>query len=194
MDKKTDNSNLESKLNLRRHLLKNHEGPMRVFDCCQGGGVIWKTLRKEFPVDRYWGTDLKPKRGRILIDSARVLEQPGWTDTVIDVDTYGEPWKHWLSILKNMGPAVTVFLTIGSTGAGGGVNMSNLQRQQIGLGSLSVPKSLFGKVMESATQIMLGQIHNFGIEAAEAAEAAEGSHARYIGVRLARIAEKASEK
>jgi len=54
---KTDNGHLIAKLDLRRHFLrKYHAGdPANLLDCCQGSGVIWSHLRREFPVASYWG-------------------------------------------------------------------------------------------------------------------------------------------
>jgi hypothetical protein len=121
-----DNDNAKSKLDLRRHFLSTYhaDGSARVFDCCQGSALIWSKLRKEFPIASYWGVDLKAKSGRLKIDSSRVLEQPGWKENVIDVDTYGSPWEHWTAILQNMGESATVFLTIGTMSKG----MQNFDR------------------------------------------------------------------
>src|ERR1700756_3921286 len=103
MGKKTDNFNLEAKLELRRYFLRGYhqQDPPNVFDACQGDGVIWATLRGEFKVGFYLPVDLKPKKGTPRVDSVRVLDQEGWTFDVIDVDTYGVPWKHWFAILKH---------------------------------------------------------------------------------------------
>ncbi len=79
MSAKTDNSNLASKLALRRYFLDKYhaDGPANVMDCCQGDGVIWRELRKQVSVASYWGIDKKAKKGRIKLDSVRVLGQPG---------------------------------------------------------------------------------------------------------------------
>lgn len=57
MTRKTDNSNLGAKLDLRRYFLRKYHGeePAHVLDCCQGDGVIWARLRQEFPLASYWG-------------------------------------------------------------------------------------------------------------------------------------------
>lgn len=114
-EKKIDNSNLTAKLELRRHFLRKYHAdePPHVLDCCQGDGVIWKRLREEFPVTSYWGVDVKLKKGRVKLDSVRILAQPGWPQNVIDIDTYGSPWKHWAAMLLNVERPMTVFLTIG---------------------------------------------------------------------------------
>src|SRR5690606_34501325 len=108
--------NLPAKLELRRYFLRKYHSdkPPAVLDCCQGSGVIWTELRKEFEVASYWGVDLKPKKGRLKIDSVKILAQPGWTQDVVDVDAYASPWKHWEAILANGHFPLTVFLTRGS--------------------------------------------------------------------------------
>jgi ubiquinone/menaquinone biosynthesis C-methylase UbiE len=61
---KTDNHSPRVKLDLRRYFLKRYHAagePIRVMDCCQGSGVLWGQLRKEFDVAGYWGLDIKPK-------------------------------------------------------------------------------------------------------------------------------------
>jgi hypothetical protein len=91
--KKTDNHNPKAKLLLRRHFLDKYhaDGNADVLDCCQAGGLLWKEIRKTHQIARYWGVDLKPKKGRLKIDSVRILQQSGWPQNVIDIDTYGEP-------------------------------------------------------------------------------------------------------
>ncbi len=118
---KIDNSNLADKLGLRRYFLdRYHKGrEIKVFDACQGRQVLWGILRKEYSC-RYWGVDTKKKKGRLKVNSERVLAEAGWDFDVIDVDTYGQPWRHWESIIKNGSRDVTVFLTIGMVAVGGG--------------------------------------------------------------------------
>jgi hypothetical protein len=113
--KKTDNHNLSAKLAIRRWLLNRyHIGrPPDVLDCCQGSGVIWTALRREYEVESYLGLDVKRKAGRLACDSARYLEAAGWSHDLIDVDTYGSPWRHWYAVLRNGGGEISLALTIG---------------------------------------------------------------------------------
>lgn len=150
-----------------------------MFDCCQGQGTIWRELRVDSPVRSYWGVDQKPKKGRIKIDSVRVLDQPGWDFDVIDVDTYGSPWDHWLAILKHLSKPVTVFLTIGMVRIGGGGGLSACQREVLGLADLDIPQSISGKLHDLSAKALLarGQV-------AECLEAFPSHNARYLGVRL----------
>ncbi len=110
-----DNSALEAKLDLRRRFLDKYHAqfPINVLDCCRGDGVIWSRLREEYPVTSYWGVDYKKKPGYLVVDSRRLLKTPGWPQNVIDIDTYGSPWEHWLALIKNVSKPTTVFLTIG---------------------------------------------------------------------------------
>ena len=182
---KTDNHNPKVKLDLRRYFLKKYhtEKPPRVFDCCQGGGVMWTTLQKEFAIENYWGVDLKPKKGRLKIDSVRILQQ-GISENVIDVDTYGEPWKHWCALLPNLTQPTTVFLTIATIKMGGGGNISNELKQAVGLDKLpSIPQTFCGRLANYGVNIMLSKAAQWAT-IAEAVEAVSAGNARYIGVRL----------
>lgn len=185
MTGKTDNHNPKVKLDLRRFFLrKYHDAPPIVFDCCQGSAVMWTQLQKEFAVSRYWGVDLKPKKGRLKIDSVKVLEQPGWDFDVIDVDTYGEPWKHWLALLPNLAKPATVFLTIATIRMGGGGNISREARKLLGIDGLSsLPQSFCGKLSTLAGDLALA-CGSKSATIVEAVEAVSTGNARYIGVRL----------
>lgn len=182
---KTDNHNPKVKLDLRRYFLNKYhaDNPPRVFDCCQGGGVMWGTLQKEFSIANYWGVDLKPKKGRLKIDSVRILEQ-GISENVIDVDTYGEPWKHWLAMLPYIKKPMTVFLTIATIKIGGGGNITNEAKKELGLDRLTrLPQSFYGKLTRHVPGIMLARALDFA-KITEAAEAVSAGNARYIGVHL----------
>lgn len=189
--RKTDNHDPRAKLNLRRHFLERYhpQGTARVLDCCMGSGFIWRALRSEWRVAEYVGLDVKPKKGRLKIDSARYLEAGGWSHDVIDVDTYGSPWRHWLSVLRFAPDVCTVFLTIGLVRMGGGGNMQQAERQAIGIPH-STPAGIIGALHGYAQRVCLGAaLRDFDI--IEAVEAESHGNARYIGVRLAR---KKSEK
>lgn len=185
MATKTDNKSPSAKLELRRHFMRKFHGdaasPARVFDCCQATGFIWKTLRKEFSVASYWGVDLKEQKGRLKIDSVRILEQPGLTATVIDVDTYGSPWKHWAALLPNVKQPTTVFLTIGQVSMG----TDALILEILGLGEMPVPLGIACKLHNMALAHFLGASSQFGLQIVECLEATGGrSNARYIGLHI----------
>lgn len=186
---KTDNANLAAKVALRRHFLERYhvDRPPLVFDCCQGSGMIWRRIRRRFPCE-YWGVDVKPKKGRLLIDSVRVLDQPGWTFDVIDVDTYGAPWKHWAAILRHMTKSATVFLTIGDIHIS---NIDNYAVESLGMTfkRLKPPSSLASKMRHLAISHCLGRAADHDVNIIEAMEVESGSsygQTRYIGLRLER--------
>jgi hypothetical protein len=188
MAKKTDNYNLYAKLELRRLLLRRFHatGPIDVLDCCQGNGVIWGQLRQEFPVTGYLGLDQKRQKGRLAVDSARALDQPGWPQNVIDIDTYGAPWKHYQAVLKHLHGSTTVFLTIGQWQMG----TDRLILQSLGLTGLHVPPGIQVKLHDLALGYCLTMGGVYGSILTAAFESVSDGHARYIGVRLERSQDK----
>ena len=190
MATKTDNHNLGAKLALRRHFLRRYhaDGGAQVFDCCQATGKIWNELRREFVCASYWGVDLKPKKGRLKVDSVRVLDQPGWPQNIVDVDTYGSPWKHWSALLRHGPDAVTVFLTIGLVKIGGGnYDRSILAMLGLEFKRLKLPKAIGTRIGENSVATCIGRARDHGYEIIEAQEVDNpGGTARYIGVRLER--------
>jgi len=186
---KTDNSDPQAKLDLRRYFLRTYHtaAPPHVLDCCQGSGLLWRSLRQEFPIASYWGLDQKPKKGRLQIDSVRVLAQPGWRADIIDVDTYGSPWKHWLALLPHVRRPVTVFLTVGATNASllGGVDRATLQA--LGLPARTPPTLSANVAAPLACSLHLGRAASHGLSIAEALGAVATSHDRktyYLGLHL----------
>ena len=192
---KTDNSDLDAKLALRRYFLrKYHAGnPPSVLDCCQGDGIIWKHLREEFPLRSYWGIDVKRKKGRLKLDSVRVIQQPGWTEHIVDVDTYGSPWRHWTALLPNVRKPTTVFLTAGLVRVGGGGGLDRVTLRALGLQTLRVPEGIAGRLHEIALRYLLTICYDYKITLVEATEALSGGNARYIGLRLSPDQEQTEE-
>ena len=186
MGTKTDNSNLAGKLELRRYFLRKYhadEAP-RVLDCCQGEGIVWRELGSEFALGSYWGVDLKRRKGRLQLDSVRILQQPGWPQNVIDIDTYGSPWKHWEALLPNLRRPATVFLTIGLVRIGGGGPLDKCAVWALRLGRLPIPPGISGRLHPLAMNYMLTRTRDYGIRLVEAVEAVSTGNARYVGVRL----------
>lgn len=185
--------NLPAKLALRRHFLRKYHAdkPPSIIDCCMGSGVIWHRLRQEFEVASYWGIDLKKKKGRLNLDSSRVLAQPGWTQDVIDIDTYGSPWRHWAALLPNVVCPATVFLTVGVSRDGAtklpaiAFEALGLRMQRLNAGSFHLA-TLQSRLYGLAVRYLLTMGCSNGIVLAEAVEAVSDGHARYIGVRLKR--------
>lgn len=184
MAKKTDNHNPEAKLKLRRHFLEKYhaDGTATVFDCCQGGGVMWDAIRRTHPVASYWGVDVKPKKGRLKIDSIRVLQQ-GVSQDVIDIDTYGSPWKHWFAMLPNIARSTTVFLTIGSTMFRGSTDSAVLAAIGCTFSRIKLPETFCGRLDAIGVEYALASGTRFAA-ITEAVEVSSTGNARYIGVRL----------
>jgi len=140
---KTDNANLKQKLDLRRKFLREFVGVPTVFDACQGDGTIWKILRDEFKIGKYWGVDKKYKAGRLKIDSKRVLETKPVAD-IYDFDTYGSPFEHYELLLKFLSKPAIVFLTLGNQ------NQVSMQPNATGASIMNFPHGtpdiLAGKV------------------------------------------------
>jgi hypothetical protein len=197
-----DNSHPEVKLELRRHFLRAyHSGKVppsprpsppgeggetdaRVFDAFQGGGVIWGTLGKEFSLASYWGIDFLEKKGRIKLDSARVLAQTGWRENVIDLDAYGSPWAHYSNMLRTADHSLTVFLTIGISGRArmGKRELSKLELRSIGI-TFDIPPAISSNLNEFAVSALLARACG-RFEVVECIEAGPCTTARYFGMRL----------
>ena len=182
--KKTDNHDPRAKLNLRRRFLEVYhpQGTARVLDCCAGSGLIRRSLRREWSVAEYVGLDMKPKKGRLKIDSARYLEAGGWEHDIIDIDTYGSPWRHWLAVLRFAKNPVTVFLTIGLIRMGGGGNMQKEALKKIGIPKRT-PRAIIGTLHDYATNCCLADCLK-AFDVVEATEAESSGNARYIGIRI----------
>ena len=190
MSKHTDNAHLGAKLALRRHFLSrfHSEKPPRVLDCFQGSGVIWSRLRGEFAIGGYWGVDLKPKKGRLKIESSRILEQHGWNQNVVDLDAYGSPWGHWLHLLRTCDHDVTVFLTFGIVSMHG-FKLDAAMNSMLGthFNRVAIPCSMGRRVAEIAVPYCLRAAESYGFEVVEAAEGFPQKNARYLGVHLRRL-------
>lgn len=186
MNKKTDNGNLKSKLELRKHFIDKflYKKEFSVFDACQGNGLIWESLKKKYKY-KYWEVDVKKKKGRLKIESQRILQQPGWLFDVIDIDTYGQPWKHWLSLLPNITAPVIIFLTIGMVKiGGGGTYPKEILNKIFPKFKMDIPKSLISYRDKYITNQMLAIVENYKYKIIYAAESESGKTVRYIGMYI----------
>lgn len=187
---KTDNTNLVDKLGLRRYFLDcYHKGQkIKVFDACQGEQVLWGILRKEYPC-RYWGVDVKNKKGRPRVNSERVLAEAGWDFDVIDVDTYGQPWRHWEGIIKNGTRDVTVFLTIGMVNVQGG-SLQKEARDAAFPAFASMPKPPLGLFVKFSGYVIVAMLYHakeYGWRIVEATTIEEAKNVKYVGIRIERL-------
>lgn len=119
---KTNNSNLNLKVDLRRTVLKPAGlKRLRVLDLFAGGGEIWNRLRKEFRIESYMPCDIKPQMPGTLkanVTPLFVEAVAGDNINVVDVDTYGEPWEIWASVANRIRQPAAIYLTHGVVGMG----------------------------------------------------------------------------
>jgi len=187
MKTKVDNHNLWAKLAIRRWALDRYHasGPIDVFDACQGSGRIWGTLRKEYTVSSYWGVDVKPLPGRLKIDSSRLLGVPGFSANVVDIDTYGSPWKHWLALLPNITIPTTVFLTVGRLVRGTPGKIGKAGLSALGIAGMTLPAGIEAKLGEYSTDYCMSIAYNYGMISVEVSEVGSGNqNMRYLAVRV----------
>lgn len=183
----SDNADVEPKLDLRRHFLTKYLPTGRkavVLDCCQAGGLLWRTLRTEYAVT-YWGVDRVPRKGRLAIDSARLLLAPSLAYDVVDVDTYGSPWQHWSNLLPNVARPMIVFLTLGR--AGGIKSVDSAVLRAVGLHRMSrmPPQALRWKLDHIAVESCLALCYRYGVRIVETMEVDPPSpNARYFGLYI----------
>jgi hypothetical protein len=182
--KKTDNTYMRHKLDIRRYFLKKyHEGNKpHVFDCCQGSGCLWTQLCQEYEIGNYWGVDLKPKKGRLKVDSIKIVSQKGLDADIIDIDTYGLPWKHFLGLIPNIEKPTTIFLTIGQVKIMGG-NMGKIAMETLGLPN-KTPQSLAVKFFDKSIVYCCNIVAKYDIILIEVVEAVSDGNAKYYGLRL----------
>lgn len=179
---KTDNHNLAAKLALRRNLLSGMDG-FSVMDCFSGESeAIWKTLRKEYNLADYLALDIKRKKGRLKIDSFKVLQGQRWTHDVIDLDAYGSPWDHFGEVLKSdRHKLLVVFLTIGTTMMG---NLSKWALIAMGVPA-NTPIGMHRQLSDYSVSSCLSECYKYGWIPVSAHEALNpGGNARYIGIQL----------
>lgn len=184
IDTKTDNTKIELKLDIRRYMMQKYllDQKLSVLDCCQGDGLIWENLRQEFSIDQYWGVDLKAKTGRLKINSIKILQQYGWTQNIIDIDTYGSPWKHWTAMLPNIHQPIIVFLTIGMTMFKGSCDDISLKTMGINF-KHKLPESFRRKLSIFSIDYCLGLCYNYNIQIVEITEVNVGN-VIYMGLYL----------
>jgi hypothetical protein len=176
-----DNSNIESKVALRRYFLDKYhkEGEVNVLDCFAGHGHVWGRLKSEYKLNSYVGLDKKDIKGVLPIDNLRVLSDGQVWYNVVDLDAYGEPWRQWDILLRRIKSPTTVFLTIGAAHIG----VSKFMRKLAGVPE-RCPSALCVKMRQTMTGIAFSLPMSYNIDIVEAAEATAAMHARYVGFRL----------
>ena len=95
---KTDNANIESKINLRR-LATAKLNELRVLDLFAGENKLWASFKKA----RYFGVEKVKGKGKNLnTDNIRVIQSLDLSEfNVIDVDSYGIPANQIYELYQN---------------------------------------------------------------------------------------------
>jgi len=138
---KTDNRRLDLKVQLRRHTLDQAQlGAIRVLELCAGEGAVWRTMRRHVKVADYVPVDIAPRLPGTLkgdVMDERFLSAFDLSRfTVIDIDTYGEPWKPWRHVFERLTRKTVVFLTHGTVSSPAGARISEFACEILG-----IPKS-----------------------------------------------------
>lgn len=126
----------------------------------------------------------------VRVKSERVLGLRGISENVIDIDTYGQPWKHWYPLLANVTPPTTVFLTV-TTAIGGLSNLSKHDVRVLGLRHLPIPSGVMASLARLAIQYHLAAADEHGLAITCAKEAFPHGNARYLGLRLEAVSDEA---
>jgi hypothetical protein len=177
---KTDNHNLAAKIALRRRLLSS-AGEYRVLDCFSGSEAIWQPLRVEYQIRDYLALDIKQKRGRLKLDSARFVRECPGDFNVVDLDAYGSPFDQFESVIA-WRRRLIVFLTIGAVG------MKAQSKTALRIAGLpaTTPIGMHAQLHDHITEscLTLPLQKNFRIR--QSFEALNpGGSARYIGLEIA---------
>lgn len=140
---KTDNKNLDAKILdakilLRRRVLDEAKfAEHRVLDLCAGEGVVWRTMRHHAKLDDYVPVDLAPRLPGTIVGDVKDERFLSAFDlsrfNIIDIDTYGEPWKPWSFIQEHLRTPTAIFLTHGAVSTPGGSHVSNFVLQRLGI-------------------------------------------------------------
>ncbi len=95
---KTDNTNIESKVELRRRAVKGLE-EVKVLDLFAGNNVLWSDIK----TDRYFGVEREKGKGRNLnADNLKVIPSLDLSQfNVIDLDSYGIPYQQVKALYRN---------------------------------------------------------------------------------------------
>jgi hypothetical protein len=148
---------------------------------------IWKILRSEFDCE-YWGGDVKEKKGRIKINSERILALEGFDADAIDIDTYGRPWRHFLASLPNVKKRTIYFLTIGIIKIGGGKLQTEELKFLPNFGEIKMPQKIIADLRQFAEMKILLSIEKYGLKIIEAKVIEpENSHVKYVGLAIDKI-------
>lgn len=178
---KTDNANLDLKVELRRRVLKGarFRRPLRVLDLYAGEGKIWRQLRAEFPLGGYMPCDIRPRMaGTVKVNVTPIFVEAiaAGRYNVIDIDTYGEPWATWAAVAHRLRHRTAIFLTHGVVGMG--------QTSHLALEAMGIPHTwkipVKPHIARFAARFFI--VPQFGRVQVESAWTAEAGNATYYGL------------
>src|SRR5437899_8556722 len=126
------------KFHIRRITLEQARlGQLRVLDLCAGEGTVWRSMKRIAPIADYVPVDIAPRLPGTLqgdVMDSRFLSAFDLSQfNVVDIDTYGEPWKPWRDIFERLTKKTVVFLTHGAVSSPGGANISDFAREAMGI-------------------------------------------------------------
>ena len=95
---KTDNTNINKKIQLRKQATSNLK-KLHVLDLFAGNNILWSEIK----TDSYFGVDKNKRKGKNLTaDNIRIIPSLDLSRfNVIDVDSYGIPFNQIYHIFKN---------------------------------------------------------------------------------------------
>lgn len=106
-------------------------------------------------------------------------------DEIVDIDTYGSPWRHYYALLPNIHKPTTIFLTNGLIKIMGG-NVSKEEKEAIWINFKTVnpPQALIVKACKKSISYCFARCYDYNIIIIEAMEAVSYGNAKYYGLRL----------
>jgi hypothetical protein len=130
---------LAGKVALRRWLLDRHglTDNVHVLDVCSGYGMIWSAMEKHCTIKRWVRCDIKPLPDQMQSSMLRLSavqsigSMPLHEFTVVDIDTYGEPYEAFFLLLQRLKTPMAVFLTHGRPVKG--AETTNFAKSLVGL-------------------------------------------------------------
>ena len=181
----TDNGSLATKLALRERTLAvaGLVDDVRVFDVCAGEGRIWDAMRRRVRVTRYLPVDKQPRlKGAFELEAIQALRAVDVSAfNAIDIDTYGDPWWIFFTLLPLIRTRTCVWLTYGTSMPSGALKSVAL-REAAGIPrTWDLPGN--AEMIDYVVQFALAKSREYSI--IENAWEAKAGSARYYGLVLA---------
>ena len=154
---KTDNANIESKINLRK-MATAELNELRVLDLFAGENKLWTSFQKA----RYFGVEKVKGKGKNLnTDNIRVIQSLDLSEfNVIDLDSYGIPANQIYELYQNdtlQKGTVIVYTCITN-------KMSRLNKRIVKMFNLH---DIYAKsetmINEYAVDLFYGMLYNLGV-------------------------------